>query len=48
MAGGLCVETECEERVNLTLSTACKQPQIRNAHGNVGEVAVFLVDLPNA
>ena len=27
--------------LNLTLSTACKQTQIRNAHGIVGEVAVF-------
>ena len=27
--------------LNLTLSTACKQPQIRNAHGIVGEVAAF-------
>ena len=27
--------------LNLTLSTACKQPQIRNAHGVVGEVAAF-------
>jgi len=27
--------------LNLTFSTACKQPQIRNAHGVVGEVAAF-------
>ena len=27
--------------LNLTLSTACKQPQIRNAYGVVGEVAAF-------